>query len=319
MEIPIMSRISGFESSINPLQNPSLISRIFQLSGIDQIPEFYTFWTWGALILAAIATLTSLTNRPNLVFSRLPKGNSVISPPLLRFSNEDDTCSSSSEDDDDCHELTSENFLVANSSKFDEYQGQIGKLKRWQQLSAGNGSVVKLWDGLGLGFENSNGYISMWDLNRGKIIRSFITGQGQIPAICLKSPAVVLSAGVGNIGKVALRVWDSRVGGQIPATVAEWKPRRREIVGIDSGGVEKVYVRDDVRSEVVVRDLRNMRAPLEGLTESDVQTWFDADAVIVGDGDEDFDDVTTLGLAENGCGSDSVVSRCRNAVKSYLF
>ncbi|XP_077221064.1 uncharacterized protein LOC143854836 [Tasmannia lanceolata] len=296
MEIPVMSRLSSFEAGINRLQNPSLISRIFQLSGIGETSyEFYSFWTLGALILAAIATFSSLIDRTKLVLFRFPKGNSVISAPLLLFEDDDETCSSSSDDEGDSAPIENregQNFRVANSGKFDEFEGQICKLNSWQ------GNVVKLWDGLGLGLENSNNFISMWDLNKGEIIRSFFTGRGKIPAICMKSPAVLVSAGVEleNMRHVALRVWDLRIGGQITAAVAEWQPRRRrDFAGIDSGGVEKVYVTDDVSSVAIVRDLRNVTSPLEGLTESDVPTWFDADAVMVGDGDGDEEFIMVAG------------------------
>ncbi|XP_077252701.1 uncharacterized protein LOC143892121 [Tasmannia lanceolata] len=311
MEIPIMSTVSGFEAGINSLQNPSLISRIFTLSGIGEIPELHSFWTWGALILALIATFSRVLNRTKLILFRIPNPSSSISDPLLNFTDDDET-SSSSDDEDDCNDLfsssmvgpfvnqTEEDFRVANSGKFDENQGQICKLKP-------SSSVVKLWDGLGMGLDNCSGFISMWDLNKGEIVRSFTTGGGQIPAICVTSPEVMVSAGVDS-----LRVWDSRVGSQIPVTVAEWEPRRKKIGGIDSGGVEKVYVRDDVGSAPVVRDLRNVRTPL---TESDVQTWFDADAVMVSDSDEGFENAVTLSWPGIGCGSDSVVSRCRNAVR----
>lgn len=63
---------------------------------------------------------------------------------------------------------------------------------------------------------------------------------------------------------------------QTPAVFAELWPRRRRIVGVDSGGVEKVYVTDDSGS-VMLRDMRKMGLAME----SDGETWWDADAVIM--------------------------------------
>jgi len=52
---------------------------------------------------------------------------------------------------------------------------------------------------------------------------------------------------------------------------------------VESGGVQKVYVRDDGRHGVTVGDMRNVSTPLGNVTESDADTWWDADAIVVSD------------------------------------
>ncbi|XP_058091517.1 uncharacterized protein LOC131237644 [Magnolia sinica] len=331
MEIQLMNTITGFEAGINSLENPSVLSRLSPLSAIGEFSKLYSFWTWGAIILAAIATFSSILHKTKMLFLRLRDCKSVIPDTLVRFDDDpfDESCSSSSESDDEAEPSTlkgrinersmdDEDFGVKGICSFDEDRCESSKSKWWSSSGDewSSGGVVKFWDELGFGFENSSGLISMLDLNRGEIIRSFLAGGGQIPAICVPSPAVVMSAGVENMRQVALRVWDARVGGRVPSVVAEWQPRRRQVVGIDSGGVEKVYVSEEDRSSVVVRDMRNAGSPLEEMTECDGQTWFDADAVMVGDDSdgEGYDAVLTEDEQET-----SVATRCRNAVRSYLF
>lgn len=124
---------------------------------------------------------------------------------------------------------------------------------------------MKLWDSLGLEFDfeddSSESVVSMWDSST-------------------SSPAVVFSAGTSssNNNDVLFSAYDARIGGEKPAMCAEWPRRRRKAVGFE-GGVGKVYVRDDVTGEVTVGDLRKIRSPLEDATESDGDTWWDADAV----------------------------------------
>ncbi|XP_068644022.1 uncharacterized protein [Aristolochia californica] len=305
MEVPIISRISDFEAGFSRLQNPSFVSRIFGLSGIDEIAKLRTFWTWGALILAVLATFSSLLKRTKLLLFRLRTVNTVISQPLLHCDDYDDdngdddeesSCSSSCSEDSDSEEENEDGFLmptagkrgqsfifVADSERSDENWSQTSNLKRrprrLSDLSGDKGgesqfstNVVKLWDGLGLGFKNSDrcGYISTCDFDRNE---SFFAGWSQTSQLSAPCPA-----GVDKTRSVALKFWDARMGPQTPAVVAEWEPPRREVVGIDANGVEKVYVSDDVGS-VSVRNLRNVTAPS---TDPDGLTWFDADAVIVG-------------------------------------
>ncbi|XP_010264071.1 PREDICTED: uncharacterized protein LOC104602168 [Nelumbo nucifera] len=339
MEIPVISRINGFEAGINCLQNPSFVSRLFHLAGIEKVSLNYSLWTWGALIVAFLATFSSVIARTQLLIFRLWRGRPVTSEHIFRTLVDDDddedesfSCSSSDDEDETVSEFENrgpidEDFRVAGSRNCDEDREESFRLRHRRRRSscedgsswsdfASSKSVVKLWDGLGLGFRNpSENVISMWDLNKDQTICSFFGGRCQFPAVSMVSPAVILSAGLENRRNAALRIWDARVGRQIPASFAEWQPRQRRITGVDSGGVEKVYVRDDA-SSVVVRDMRNLGLPLDSTEPESEKTWWDADAVILSDGECGGDGCFGKRLGNVG---GSVVSRCRDAVKSYLF
>ncbi|KAK9105761.1 hypothetical protein Scep_022605 [Stephania cephalantha] len=326
MELPVIcfeaEIINRFES------NPSLMSRLL-LHISDEIFRVSSLWTLGALLLAFLATF--FRRRKLLLFRRRLRGGGssssavVTSPPTSADSDSDDVSSVSSssdddeevqifddDDDDDLDSVSNPNF----GEDRPERRNRKFRLSRRRSSSDGrfswsdfvNGkSVVKTWDGLGLGlglgFESSSGLISsLWDLSKeDEITASSCYDSGRtsrFPATGAPSPAVVVSAGIderrNNIG---LKVWDARLGRRNPAIFAEWEPRRRK---------------SPAASVVEVRDMRNVAAPLEELTESEVETWWDADAVIV-DGDSD------IWRLDRGSLGGSVVSRCRNAVLSYLF
>ncbi|KAL5726116.1 hypothetical protein ACHQM5_009186 [Ranunculus cassubicifolius] len=309
MEIPVLNRITGFEAGITRFPNPSLISRAFHFSALEDTIKIRTLWTWGALIIALLATFSSLITRIKLLIFRLRKGTSVISQPLLQQlydedSDEDDDVRSSISSEEEYDESSSsdgeDDATYENTRKFDEdfrvagcnYEGTLGHRRNFSWSDFVNGkSVVKSWEGFGL----SESLISLWDSNKSDI-------STDISAFTMPSPSVIVSAGLETSRNVALRVFDTRVGRQIPQIFSEWQQpnRLQRFSGEDNG--------EDVRvSSVVVRDLRKIATPLENVTESDVITWFDADAVVIDDGE-----ICKLG---NG----SVVSRCRNAVFSYLF
>lgn len=321
-----MNTIAGFEAGITRLKDPS-----FSVYCEEEFFEFLklrSFWTWGALLFAAIATFSSVLHWTKIVFFRLGSRDSAISEPLIRFDDDpdDEMCSVSSGSDCDDPPSTSEmsrfvgdeDFRLLGSMKSDQDRPKNRSLDLVKGSSAFygeeendyfSGGVVKLWNELGFGLERPSGLISMWDLNRGEILRSFMDGRSQIPVTTTASPAVMVSAGV-----VGMKIWDARVGSQTPAAAAEWRTLRRRVVRIDSGEVGQVCVRDHGGS-VVVRDMRNLASPLAEITESDEQTWFDADAVMVGDGEgTGFEDV----LTEKRWGP-SVMTRCRNVMRSYLF
>ncbi|KAJ4974372.1 hypothetical protein NE237_007546 [Protea cynaroides] len=288
LEIPVLNRISDFESGLNRLQNPSFVSRVINLVGIEEIFLNYSLWTWGALILAIIATFSSLINRIKVVILQRHVDSEHFLRPLVE-DDEDDTCSwSSSNDEDELPNSSFENqrpfdvdFRAAGSGNYDEDQCQWLKLRR--QFCCGK-SVVKLWDGLGLGVglkiegSSTENVVSMWDLNNAENISSVHGGR-----VSSAAPPVVLTAGVEDSGKVALRVWDGRVGCQIPVISTGFRPRRRRTVVVDSSGEEKVFVTDDSGS-LTVRDMRKIEFTME--SDGD-QMWWNADAAIVSAGDRE--------------------------------
>lgn len=315
----MINRIGDFEAGITSLQNPTFLSQIFALSGIEKIHQAYSFWKWGALILALVASFTTIVNRIKILIVRIQNHHLIASPPLLSkqedydYDSETDTsCSSSlSEDEDEDSEQPAssshswrsidEDFSVRSSGHHIDDRRQngnfmlrrlpnssIGDLFSWPELTNGK-NVVKLWDNLGLGLElnlnynKSRNVISVFDMNNDQNICSIFGGKHEATAVSTSSssPAVLLTS-EANV----LRVWDTRVGRRIPEILAEWKPKLGKIVGVNGGGrscIDKVYVRDDVTGSLTVGDLRKVSSPLVNVTETDVDTWWDADAVFVTD------------------------------------
>ncbi|KAL7001130.1 hypothetical protein U1Q18_002283 [Sarracenia purpurea var. burkii] len=219
--------------------------------------------------------------------------------------DEDDSGSPALSDDEEYRPTTSfrspqpigDDFCVAGSScnrSNQQWQSRNTKLRRrtgadhlfsWSDLAVGK-SVVKLWDSLGLGLdfeENSSGnVVSVCDLNDDQKISSF-PGRGiNIPFYTSSTPTpVIFSAGSKINSNGFLAVYDTRVGSRIPAIYAEWLPRRGKVVGINLGGVDKVYVRNEYTGVMTVGDMRKVQSPLENLTESDGYTWWNADAVTI--------------------------------------
>ncbi|GAV66298.1 hypothetical protein CFOL_v3_09808 [Cephalotus follicularis] len=289
MEVPVINRISNFEGGINPLQNPSFMA----LPSIAKIYQTYNFWTWGALILALLASFTTIIKKIKIHIIKLKSNhNSLSYQPLINnldydTDSEDETsCSSSDEEDEDGEDDEDEDDVSGRSSRkwwsVDEDfrvrgTGHDVDDQRWQSrnlppnvrrrrgsftdlLSYANGnSVVKLWDNLGLALHsNCINYDNLKNEEQ-KAVPIF-GGKCEIPAAFSGS----------TVGP--LRAWDARVACRLPTIIAEWRPKIGKIV---EGGVKRVYVRDDV--------MRNDSSPLANLTQSDVDTWWDADAVIVTD------------------------------------
>lgn len=310
MEIPVFNGISEFEVS---MENPSLLSRVLSDSGL----EASSLWTWGALILALLASVGTIVNGIKVFIVKSRSDDSLASEPLQNLVSDEDIedeeqtspLSSSSfevEKEEDYEEpesnrwrATDEDFRVAGGSGlYEEIDGQNHKSKHrrqfsWTDLACGR-SVVKVWDnvGLGLDFEDdgsefddySRRVVSIYDRSREQKIGSFCCGQKA--ATVSPSPPVILTATRENgPGGISLRVWDSRIRRRIPAMLGEWRPQVGKIVGVGYGGVEKVYVWDDASGNLTVGDVRNVTSPLKNVTVPDVEvdTWWDADSVIVKD------------------------------------
>ncbi|XP_021614811.2 uncharacterized protein LOC110616672 [Manihot esculenta] len=340
MEIPVINRIGDFEAGITSLQNPSFLSQIFALSGVEKIHLASSFWKWGALVLALLASFSTIINRIKILILRIQNHFLISSQPSLitdedyDYGSETDTsCSSLSEEDDnddgeeeeeDEHTSSSsqrwrsidEDFRVRGSDYYADDQLHNHNLRRrrnssledlfssWSEFTNGS-NVVKLWDNLGLGFglnldHESRNCISVYDMNKSLNVFSIFGEKSDIPAVSMSSssPAVIVSADTNVSGHI-LRVWDTRVGSRIPEIMAEWRPRLGKFVGISAGGRKKFYVRDDVTGRLKVGDMRKVSSPLINAAEPDVDTWWDADAVIVAE-EESVDELR---------GGDSVLRR----------
>ncbi|KAL5553157.1 hypothetical protein UlMin_040558 [Ulmus minor] len=332
MEVPVINRISNFESGVACLQNPTFLSQILSISGTERVFQAYSFWKWGALIIAMIASIGTIISRIKILVIKLKcRLDSSSSEPLLGdfededYSDDDDdvsSCSSSStvsdfEEVEPSATSDDTDFHVKGSGHYLDDQGQNHSLRHrrprslgghrfsWSDFSSGK-SVVKLWDSLGLGldFDDSDErVVSVYDLNKEQKTSSIFAGKWLASTTTsVSAPASILSAGTSGSGMVSLGVWDTRVGCRIPAMLAEWGPHLGKFVGVASNGAEKFYVRDDVNGDVTVGDLRKVSSPLKKMKEADVDyLWWDANSVIGSDE------------------SVSAVTRCCDAVRSYLL
>ncbi|XP_058775329.1 uncharacterized protein LOC131649592 [Vicia villosa] len=288
MQVPLIDRLNDFQAGLNSLQNPSFPSQISTTSfnGLQSVSIAFSFCKWGAVILALVATFGSIINKLTLFIIHLRKKASSL--PSISFDddftsddeddNDDDIVSlSSSSDFEDDDDPSSFNDFFRISGRNDEFQTQNGVHQRQRSIGdifslfelANSENVVKLWDsigfGLGLDFdEYEDGVISSNDQNA--------------LSTHVDSPAVVVSAGEGARGNLAVEIWDTRLRRRKPSVVAEWGPTVGNTVRVESGGVQKVYVRDDGRQRLTVGDMRKVSIPLGNVTESDADnTWWDAD------------------------------------------
>ncbi|KAK3189260.1 hypothetical protein Dsin_028821 [Dipteronia sinensis] len=322
MEIPVINRIIEFETNMKALHNPSFASQILSISN--------TFMKWSALILALIASFTTIINRVKILIIRLQTHPALASQQLDLIDDDDydsETASSCSfsevendEEEDDEIVTTSfrvdQDFCVRGSGHvyIDEQwrngnmglrrrRRSIGDLFSWSEFTGGK-SVVKLWEdlGFGLGFDDvdedesdvvrgsdSGNLFAIYHMNSDREIGkigSVFSAKREISALVptsSSSPSVIVAAAAESSGRVALRAWDARIGSRIPAIIAEWGPKLGNVIGVSAGGEDKVYVRDDVSCALTVGDMRKVNAPLEDLTETEADTWWDADAVVVTD------------------------------------
>ncbi|KZV40285.1 hypothetical protein F511_25061 [Dorcoceras hygrometricum] len=305
MEIPEINMISNFEAGVNCLQNPSLISRFLALPGIEDGFGVYSFWKWGALIFAILATFSGIMRRVKLIFIRLhtiiPSSNQIKH---IVIREDDDISLASSSDDEEGEEeeerrpTTSfasqhrgdEYFFVKDSRRLRNRRRRIGGDDGfdWSGFTSGK-NVVKLWDSLsssfniGLDFDDfdSDEIVSRWDSDHRRDSDGFSGRVSNIPAV------VFSSEGNGKGDGVVLRGYDTRVRSRVPDLYAEWRssPAAQGASLATSTTVigGKIYVRDGVNGFFTVGDVRNVRMPLENSGDSGGETWWDADAVIMED------------------------------------
>ncbi|XP_004514831.1 uncharacterized protein [Cicer arietinum] len=309
MHVPLIDRLSDFQLGFNSLQNPSFSSQITTTSfnGIQSVSIAFNFCKWGAVILALVATFSSIINKVTVFIIHLRKKASSL--PSIAFDDDDDYTTSDDEDsanDDDVISYSSssdfeEEPSISSSSSFheffrvsgssyrinDEFQSLNDRHKRQRSIGdifslfelAKNENVVKLWDsigfGLGLDFDDyEDGVFSS---------KNDVVSKQHAPSSSVASPAVVVSAGEGGRGNLAVEIWDTRLRRRKPSVVAEWGPTVGT-VRVESGGVQKVYVTDNGRDGLTVGDMRKVSMPLGNVTEVDAyNTWWDADAVVVSD------------------------------------
>ncbi|XP_010511834.1 PREDICTED: uncharacterized protein LOC104787881 [Camelina sativa] len=305
MEVPVINRIRDFEVGINSINDPSFLSRSVAVSGIGKLHQAYGFWKWGALIIAFLAYFTNFVSKLNSLVVRLRKNIdvSVSSPTLFDDydSDSDVSCSSTVSSDDDEEEEEDEDdeededvdsifsrvnggFRVRGSDYYNDVDGgertwmrqrcsgSFGDLFSWPDLGGiGSSGVVKLWDHLDIDGGDDDD-----DDDHENVVATFLKN------CSFTSSQVFLAAEKNGVDAVKVKACDPRAGFKMPALLAEWRQPGRllgNIIGVDAGGVEKVYVRDDVSGEIAVGDLRKFNGVL---TECEAETWWDADVIISG-------------------------------------
>ncbi|KAF8094044.1 hypothetical protein N665_0371s0026 [Sinapis alba] len=291
MEVPMINIIRDFEVGINSINDPSFLSHSVAVSSIGKLHQAYGFLKWGALIIAFLAYFTNFITRLKSLVVKLRKIDVSISSPTLfddYDSDSDASCSSSasSDEDEDEEEEDEEDvdsiydqgwvngsFRVRGSDQgqngnFTCFNGSFGDLFSWPDLGGiGSSGVVKLWDHLDIDGGDEEG-----------------DGENVVASSASPSSFFLTAEKKGN-GAVKVEACDPRAGFRMPALLAEWRQPGRllgNIIGVDVGGVEKIYVRDDVSGKIAVGDLRRFNGALTDLTESDGETWWDADVVIEG-------------------------------------
>ncbi|XP_022775548.1 uncharacterized protein LOC111317384 [Durio zibethinus] len=304
MLTPVIKRISDFEAGISSLNNPTFLSQVYALSGIEKIYQAYSFWKWGALILTLVASLTPLINRLKILILRFRRGHTLPSQTLLYetdFDTDTDSSCPSSDDEQEYEEPSisqnwrqvDEDFRVRGSGHVIDDQWQncnftlrnrrssIGDMFSWAHELTSGKSVVKLWDNLGLGLnlglDESDNVINVYDVNKETTLTSIFGGKAnfQVVSAPSSSSSVVLSAGTDwSSRRVAVRSWDTRLYCRLPAILAELRPKKSEekIAAFNVDDVEKVYIRGDVTGKLTVGDMRKVSSSLRNLTESDVDT-----------------------------------------------
>ncbi|XVF02235.1 hypothetical protein REPUB_Repub04eG0158500 [Reevesia pubescens] len=313
MEFLVINRISDFKAGISFLNKTSFLSQVYAFPEIEKIYQAYTFWKWGALIFALVASFSTIINRLKILIIRFHGNHSLPSQPLLYDTDFDTDSSFSSSDDEREYEepLTSQNwqevdedFRVRGSGHLmdDQWQNHkftlrrrrssIGDLFSWAEELTNGKNVVKLWDNLGLSFgldhDESDNVLNVYDVNKGTKLTSIFDRNTdfQVVSAPSSSPAVVVSAGIDSSSRrVAVSEWDTRLPCRLPMILAEWRPKKslEKIAAINFDGVEKVYIGGYLTGKLTVGDMRKVNSSLRNLTESDVDAWWDADAVVVSD------------------------------------
>ncbi|CAK9316876.1 unnamed protein product [Citrullus colocynthis] len=316
MEIPVINRFSGLETGMSSLPNPTLLPQILASpSGFQTLSRSLDLWKWSAVIIAVVATFSSVINRIKLLFVIFRRQKRILQEIVYDSDSDseysvDDSASSVSsvwsefEEDDadepaasssrswdftdrDFHVRGSDYYLNDDETKrtlrhrrsFHNRDGE-GDHFSWADLSGGK-SVVKLWDNLRFEFDHCHSdanEIRVYDVIKEQTIGSILAGKSQIaPSL---TSTLLLSVAENVSGKTSVNLWDTRVGSQIPALIAEWKPVTGKVLGVKFTGNQKVYISGDA-GKITVGDVRNVKSPLKNLTAVDMETWFDADAVMV--------------------------------------
>lgn len=302
----MLNRITELRGDLGSLPNPNFLSRIFTSFSPSQ-----HFWKWGAVIIALLATFSSIINRVKILIIVI-RGRTRITPiseplhggetgglvsenhrslPLLTSEFEDESDGVTEPDD-------GSDFRVKGSGRCSgEIDGRrLSGLRRrhngggdggdsfWWSYFGSERSVVRQWGDVKLKceFEDLSGsLISLYDENEEAEICSIFSGGASMQAAALSPRRMVVAAGESGLGNVSLKLWDTRGRSQTPVVAAEWNSPSKKIVDVYSEDVEKVYLRDDGGSEIMVTDVRKVRSVTEKSSMSPVKIETPAPFIIL--------------------------------------
>ncbi|KAE9589423.1 hypothetical protein Lal_00000200 [Lupinus albus] len=222
----------------------------------------YNFFKWSALVLALLAIF-------RIIVRFRQRAPSTI---LLITNDENDYDFSDTDDDNENRSTSSSEFEDDEEDDTAEDDRRTGKyFKPGGETGVGSflrcrsiGDIFSLSEianirlGLGLGFG--------FDSEEESVVSLYKTA-----TTTSATSAVVVTSAENAFG---MRIWDTRLRRRMPAVIAEWGPTVGETVGVEYGGDHKVYLRDDGRNSLTVGDVRNVRSPLENVTEYCVDPWW---------------------------------------------
>ncbi|CAM8882064.1 unnamed protein product [Rhodiola kirilowii] len=265
MEVPVINRVGDLQLGIGRV--PTLISQVL----IEQVPEIFSLWKWGAVILAVYAIVNSLLVRLKLVLVRFKNRQSAVTKSLLSYSSEDDDDYSSDDDD---------NVSVSSSSvNEDEYEDEEEEEEKVKDRNGGVfGSFFDFRVACSSSFEKEERETTSksTDLPRRFSWSNFANGKCVVKLWDEIEPitSVILSAGKDEAGDLIVSLADSRIGRE--SILLNWNASEfvnSRSAAVRSDGLRKVYFRDEAGEKLKVVDLRKATEAFDEVTTE----WWDAD------------------------------------------
>ncbi|CAL0316423.1 unnamed protein product [Lupinus luteus] len=209
----------------------------------------FTSFKWSALVFALYAIV-----RVIITFRR-----NTPSIALISINDDDDYDFSDTDEDSDNDSKT-----MSSSELEDNEEDGTGKdiRRKGEYFRFGDETDAGR---LGFGFDDAEekSIVSIYNQEQ----RSHPIRKTTTMAFSNTSLPVVFSAGE-NVSDV--RIWDTRLRRRMPAVIADWGAT----VPLELNPAEYTrFTSDDGRYRLTVGDIKNFRLPLEGVTESYMDTW----------------------------------------------
>ncbi|KAK8951672.1 hypothetical protein KSP39_PZI004931 [Platanthera zijinensis] len=225
-----------------PLTTAGELGRLVNPGLLGDLPSpapAASFWTWGSIILTAVASALAaaafgiLFSKLIQISIRFRRRRTLVRLPSFRSSGEEEdddasisSCDTSTGDGDETDEMEDkdEEEEEEDEERWRDFRGAevngAGNISfssfSLADLVEGMG-VVKAWDGMGLGrFDGSVGAPSFFDMSLGEILNISTSGStAQItgPTTQLAWPEETTNHRRGAV----VRFWDGRAGDEAPA------------------------------------------------------------------------------------------------------